>query len=522
VSVNEASRVLRERWRVIIVCLLLGLLGAGVATYLMPRQYSSNVTLYVSIQGQAESSDAAYQASQLAKERVVSYAPLLTDERLTEPVIRQLQLDLTPAQLADRIAVSVEPETVVLSAAVTDTSPERAAAIANALAQEFVGLVQELEQPFGPTTPIPGRAAPVATKIGAQIIRPATPALTPVAPNVPFNMALGGALGLVVGVAAAFLRNARDTSVRSVNRLHELSNAPVLTQVAYDRDVPIRPLTSDEQLGSPRAEAFRKLRTNLQFLDRSDEHRVIVVTSALVGEGKSTTACNLALALSEAGHRVLLIDANLRRPQVDDYLGLEPGPGLSNVLTGRVSWRYACQRWNRGGFDVLPAGPVPLNPSELVASRRLAELLAEVRPRYSFVIVDAPALLPVSDAAALAARADGTVLVVRYRKITEEQLAAAVAALDAVAARLLGTVLTMTPRRRARRDGTSPYPEPMSGDRAVLSAPIDEPTTALPAANGSSVPPAAREPAPASDGTVEVNHQRTDEGRRRPSPAPRR
>ena len=265
-------------------------------------------------------------------------------------------------------------------------------AIANALAQEFVGLVQELEQPFGPHDADPGSGGARSHEDRGTDHPAGYTQLDPVAPSVPFNMGLGAALGLVVGVAAAFLRNARDTSVRSATRLHELSNAPVLTQVAYDRDVPIRPLTSDEQLGSPRGEAS-ELRTNLQFLDQSDEHRVIVVTSALVGEGKST-ACNLALALSEAGHRVLLIDANLRRPQVDDYLGLEPGPGLSDVLSraGLLEVRVPAvePRWVRRA-----AGrPVPLNPSELVASRRLAELLAEVRPRYSFVIVDAPPSSP--------------------------------------------------------------------------------------------------------------------------------
>ena len=157
-SVNEALRVIRRRWRIVALCVLLGLLGAGVASYLTPREYSSDVTLYVSLQGRADSSDAAYQASQIAKERVVSYAPLLQDERITQPVIDKLQLGVTSAQLAQRITVTVQPETVVLSAAVTDTSPQRAADIANALADEFVGLVSSLEQPFG-RSPRPPRPA---------------------------------------------------------------------------------------------------------------------------------------------------------------------------------------------------------------------------------------------------------------------------------------------------------------------------------------------------------------------------
>lgn len=460
-SVNEALRIVRTRWRTVVVCLLLGLLGAGVATTLTPRQYSSNVTLYVSLQGRAESSEAAYQASQLATERVVSYAPLLKDGRITQPVIDRLQLGTTPAELADRITVTVQPETVVLSAAVTDISPDRAAATANALAEEFVGLVQELEQPFGPAPPpaAPGQQAQTQTKIGVQIIRPAAADPNAISPNVPFNLALGGALGLLAGLAGAFLRNARDTHIRSADRLRALTGAPILSEIAADRDARRHPLTLGAPPGSLRVEAFRKLRTNLQFIGADRPHRVIVVTSAAIGEGKSTTACNLALALADAGSRVLLVDVNLRSPQVDRYLGLAPGAGVVNVLAGRISVRHAVLRWIEGGLDVLPAGPVPFNPSELLASRATAELIDEVKQRYDFVILDAPALLPVTDAAAVAARADGVVLVVRHGRTSEEQVAAAMATLDAVHAPLLGVALTGTPAPRWRRRPIATYPE---------------------------------------------------------------
>ena len=224
-TLNDVLRIVRRRWRVVLACLALGLAAAGVVTYLTPREYSSDVTLYVSLEGRADSSDAAYQASQLAKERVVSYAPLLQDERITQPVIDRLQLPMTAAQLARHITVTVQPDTVVLSAARSgDVSVT--AAIANALAEEFVGLVEQLEQPFGPETAAPtpapapaGARAPATTapapaptaapKIGAQIIRPATAVPVPVSPSVPFNLALGAAIGLLVGLAGAVVAGAR-------------------------------------------------------------------------------------------------------------------------------------------------------------------------------------------------------------------------------------------------------------------------------------------------------------------------
>ena len=305
--------------------------------------------------------------------------------------------------------------------------------------------------------PVP---VPEPTRIGVEIIRSAAPQPTPISPNVPFNLALGVALGLLVGIAAAFVRNARDTRVRSTQRLQEITGAPVLSEIAADRDARLHPLTLGAPPGSARVESFRKLRTNLQFLEPTRPHRVVVVTSATVGEGKSTTACNLALALADAGSRVLLVDLNLRLPQVDRYLQVEPGAGVANVLSGRIAVKNAVLRWVDGGLDVLPAGPVPFNPSELLASRATAALLDEVRQRYDYVIIDAPAVLPVTDAASVAARADGVVLVVRYGRTSEEQVAAAVNGLEAVGAPLLGVALTGTPPSRLRRRRAGSYPEP--------------------------------------------------------------
>lgn len=463
VSVNEAFRVVRERWRIVAGCFLLGTLCAAALTMLMPRVYSSDLTIYVSLQGQTDNSDAAYQASELAKQRVVSYAPLVTDARITQPVIDELQLGITPEQLASRITVTVEPDTVVLVMSVQDNSAEQAAAIANAVGEEFVGLVSQLEQPIGPAASAPSTSTRGATatvdptapaQITAQIIRPATASPTPVSPNPPFNIALGAAISLLIGLAAAFVRDARDSSVRTAERLHELTAVPVLSEVEYDSGASRRPLSFDDRLGSPRTEAFRKLRTNLQFPDQSGGHKIIVVTSALPEEGVSTTATNLAIAMAYAGNRVLLMDANLRRPKVAGYLMLDNRRGLVHVLSGRMPLRAATVRCNEGLFDVLPAGPVPPNPSELLASRRMADLLAEARQTYNYVIVDAPALLPVTDAAVVAARADGTVLVVRHRRTTEDQVASAMDTLEAVSARLFGTVLSMTPRAHRPRAHT--------------------------------------------------------------------
>ena len=170
-----------------------------------------------------------------------------------------------------------------------------------------------------------------------------------------------------------------------------------------------------------------------------------MVTSSMPGEGKTTTLCNLAIAMAAAGSRILVIEADLRRPKVADLLGVERSVGLTNVLAGQVRVQQAIQPWAGGRFDVLASGPLPPNPSELLASEHTEDLLEELREQYDMVLLDSPPLLPVTDAAAVAPATDGAILICRYKETSQTQVKAAVAALEAVSAPLLGTVFTMVP-----------------------------------------------------------------------------
>jgi capsular exopolysaccharide synthesis family protein len=480
-SINDAVRIIRERARIVLLCFLLGLLGAGVAVVLIPRQYSADVPVYVTVSGRSENSDAAYQANQLAKDKVTSYTPLMRDERVLQAVVDKLRLPMTAQQLGKRLTVTVQPDSAVMQVSVTDNTPAGAVAIADAVANEFVGLVSQFEQPFGPApAPVPAltptarlQQQPAAdqTQIKPRIIRQAIASPNPVSPNVPFGVALGAALGLLVGIGAAFAKNAGDSSVRDPARLRVLTSAPVLAVIPADRGTKALPIALDDPRESPRAEAYRRLRTNLQFhhgAPQSSGAKVVVVSSAGIGDGTSVTACNLARALA-SGSRTLLIDANLRHPQIDTYLALEPGPGLTTVLTGNVSWPFARRKLADVALEVLPSGPSAPRMGELLNWQRMDELLLELRRRYDFVIIDAPALLPVSDAAAVAARADGVLLVVRYGVTTEEQVVAALDALNTVSAPLVGTVLNRVPPHRSRKSEV--YAEQPSSHLPVLLGP---------------------------------------------------
>jgi succinoglycan biosynthesis transport protein ExoP len=440
VTIQDYLRVLRERWIIVATAALVAVISACAAWSLHPPEYTAKLTLYVSAQA-ADTANAAYQGSLLSEQRVSSYVKLVSSTRVSRGVIRDLGLVGTPEAVAGQVSASSAPDSVLIDVAVVDGSPEGAAAIADSVGRVFVGLVAELERPSAA-----GDVPPVAVRVVEQATVPTRPSST----GLPVILVLGILGGAAVGLGLALARNATDTSIKSVEQLHNLAGAPNLGTIGYDGNIPKLPLTVHEAPQSPRAEAFRQLRTNLQYVDVDNPCKVIVVTSALPGEGKTTSVCNLAIAMAAAESRVLVVEADLRRPEMASLLGLDGSAGLTDILAGRLEAQKVIQPWAGGSFDVLASGPLPPNPSELLASRQMAALLGELRDRYDVVLVDSPPLLPVTDAAAMAPATDGAILVCRSKKTTREQVSRAVAALAAVSVPLLGTVFTMVPRSGSR------------------------------------------------------------------------
>jgi capsular exopolysaccharide synthesis family protein len=440
VTLHDYLRVLREQWLVILLAILLALAGAAGVYFLKPREYTAQLTMYVSSQG-ADTTQAAFQGAQLSQDRVASYTELLTSPRVTSDVIQRLGLSETTDELAEKMTATSKIDSVLLDITVTDPDPQRATNIVNAAGEVFPDLVAELERPTKPdTTPA------VAVRVVQRAQVPAEPSSIGLATTI----ALGLLAGLAVGVGGALTRNALDVSVKSLEQLRDAANAPNLGTIAYDPQVPKRPLIVREDPQSPRSEAFRQLRTNLQFVDVDNPRKVIVVTSSMPGEGKTTTIVNLAITLASAGARVLLIEADLRRPKVADLLGLERTIGLTNVLSGRISLDQVIQPWGDGALDVMASGPLPPNPSELLSSRHTGELLSILRSRYDMVLIDSPPLLPVTDAAAIAPMTDGVLMICRFKQTTRSQVEMAASAVTAVTAPVLGTVFTMVPNSGPR------------------------------------------------------------------------
>lgn len=419
----------RRRWWLVLSVVLVALGLAHLASSLAVPQYETSVTFFVTTP--SEGATNSYQGSLFSQQRVKSYAALLSGERLAQAVAGEVAL--TPAQVQARVTAQPLPDTVLLQARVIDADAGRSQRVAGALATHFIELVNVLETPPGA-----GSSLVKVDVVAGPTLNP-----VPVSPRPVRNDILAVLLGLIIGIGLAVLREVLDVTVKVADTLRDISGAPVLAVVPFEAAAVQRPLVSEHDAHSGRAEAFRHLRTNLQFVDVDRPVKVIVVTSAVPDEGKSTTAVNLALAFAEAGRRTLLIEADLRRPRVSEYLGLESAVGLSNVLAGQLDIETAVQRWGPHDLRVVASGMIPPNPSELLGSRAMSMVFAQIRDDYEIVIIDTPPMLPVTDAAVVAARADGAVMVTRAGKTSQAQVKAALANLRAVEARVLGCVLNM-------------------------------------------------------------------------------
>lgn len=429
-DLRDYIRVVRKRWWMVLTALVAALGIGTLITVRMVPQYATSVTFFITTPNNGVTD--AYQGGLFSQQRVKAYQTVLTSDRLAELVAAGPGLGLGPEAIRKRISAQAIPDTVLLRATVTDSSRDRARLVATVLADRFKTLVESLETPPG------ARISSVKVEV---VVGPQT-TNTPVSPRPLRNLVLAGLLGLIVGAGAAVMREVRDTTVKTPESLQYLASAPVLAGVPFDRKVKSGPAAVTGADQSAWAESLRQLRTNLQYVDAGKPRKTLVITSAVAGEGKSMTACGLAMLFARTGQRVLIMDADLRHPRIADYLGLDGAAGLTSVLVGKASVDDVLQR--RGThLWVLPSGLLPANPSELLGSRYMAELLADLRDRFDTVIVDSPPLLPVTDAAVVAARTDGALLVARSHRTTGPQVTAAVKALHSVDARLLGCVLNM-------------------------------------------------------------------------------
>ncbi len=436
-ELRDYWKTIRRRWRLVVSVMAVIIGFAAFVTWQATPTYASSARLFVA----TSESDAsqAYQGGLFATQRVASYADIVPKSRkLAEQVAEDLGGDVDAGAVSGHISADVVPDTVNLEITATDPDPVRARDIAQAYAEELSDLVTTLETPDGQTNAL----------IRAEIVDNAQVSTSPVAPRPVRNLGLAFVLGLLAGIGIAVVRELLDNSLTSTEDVADITPAPIVGRITSDNAAVRQPVGTALSGTTSWAESFRVLRTNMQYIEVDHDQKVIVVTSSLPEEGKSTTAVNLGVTLAMTNQRVALVECDLRRPLIAKRLGLDGAVGTTSVLIGKISLREAMQTYSDTGLQVLACGPIPPNPSELLQSKAMEALLAQLRAEFDVVLLDAPPLLPVTDAALLTAQTDGALIVIRHGKTTQDQLAHAIERLDAVDAKPLGVVLNMVPAKR--------------------------------------------------------------------------
>ncbi len=259
---------------------------------------------------------------------------------------------------------------------------------------------------------------------------------SPVSPKVGLNLALGGILGLLSGIAIAFLLELMDTSVKSIEDVERYLKVPVLAVIPKDVGV-----LHQQNAASPDAEAYRILRTNIEFNRKNPEDNAITVVSGGAGEGKSTTLVNLAYICAQGGYTTLIIDADLRRPRLHTLFDINNSVGLTNYLTTDLSLEDVVLQTPVENLFFMPSGILPADAAGILNSRRMSELIQDVKQRFDLVFVDSPPILGVSDASVLASEVDFTIIVIQHRKLPRNMLVRVKQAVENVGGKVIGVVL---------------------------------------------------------------------------------
>lgn len=470
--------VMERIWRVIIVSVLCAAMVFGYTYYCVTPQYQSSAMFYVN-NNSFSVGDAALSitSGDLVTSRglVDSYIVILKTRETLNEVIDYAGVDLTYGQVSGMITAAAVNETEIFRVTVTNPDPQEAEKIANAIA--YI---------------LPKRIGNIIDGTSAKIVDSAVVPAGPSSPSYTKNGVIGFLIGFLLCAGSIALKEIFDTTIRSEEDIEQVCAHPVLSAVPnmqgggkkkarydyYDvkKKKPGKKQSVKEKakaqkqnealIGSNTSfvatEAYKRLRTKLQFSFADDgTSRVIGLSSALSGEGKSLTSVNLAYTLAQLNKRVIILDCDMRRPTLADKMSLNKKPGLSEYLTGQHEFKDVVQRYGREeeevAFHVISAGENPPNPVEMLSSLRMERLLDNLREAYDYILLDLPPVSEVTDAMAIAPRADGMLLVVRQDYCDRIVLNETVQQFAFINAKVLGVVFNCTSENRGKYYGKSYY-----------------------------------------------------------------
>lgn len=446
-DLKDLIKVIRFRWVSIIAIIGASLVLAFGWTRLQPVVYTADangiVTSEVGENG-GNSAALSYTNNNLISAKLPSYVQLGSLRSVAEYTIEELGLETTPEVLIKQVSVTNPADTNFIRVRANASTPEAARDLASTWVRGIQREVNILESGNSATNGsiylLPRDAASLPS--------------SPSSPNVKLSLAIGFLGGLVLALGYALLRHFMDRKIRSVEDVERESDVTVLGSLPLEASMEnqrrlvvsdVSDSTTDEYFAI--SEALRELRSNIQFISVDSPPSSIVVTSPLPGDGKSTLAANLASSMAVSGRPTILIDADLRRPMQSNIFNIPQGAGLTDILAGKASLEEAAHQISEvGNLLVIGAGSVPPNPSEILGSERMKNLIKELAEE-AFVIVDAPPVIPVTDAAIISTETDGALIVASVGKTTYDVLNKAISSIEKVKGRTLGLVLNRVPRK---------------------------------------------------------------------------
>lgn len=452
-TILEFFRTTRANLWLLIIGIIVGAVaGFGYAS-LQPKVYAASSSGYVTV-GESGTVD-VLSGSSAAKERARSYAAIVSSEAVAQR-IKQKNADLSnlsTGQIRASLSASAGENAALITVSAKASSPKNAQLLANSALQATADYIHEIEQNPGNAQALVNgdnnaAAATSANGNSVRVIPLNNASVNPplVSPNYQQNTLMGAGVGLVLVYAAIFLRRALDQRIRTRDDATKATGTSILGVLPVSEDLSEENIVNGDTDDHIAQESIRQLRTNLRFVNVDTPPRSFIVTSAVPGEGKSTVSLSLARSLADAGSPVILIDADLRRPTVAKKLKLDAKVGLTQVLAGQVEIANAVHQLGDSNLFVLPAGRIPPNPSELLGSDKMRQLVKELSEEF-IVVVDVPPLLPVTDASLLSNSVDGVILVASIGRSHREQMTEASNVLKKVNANLFGLVLNRAPRK---------------------------------------------------------------------------
>lgn len=501
-TLRDYGAVVMRRRRIVIMATLVAAIVAIGLTALQTPIYSASSQVLVQSRGEDGLFDT--QGNYLDYRAIDTEIQVIEGQAVAARVQENLALEGAPPA-ADASAVG---DADVISIAVRDPNASNAQLFADAYAQAYVEVRREqsVDELLAASTEVQRaiddlqaqldafadddpRRASLVTQLanfettldqlrvdaalrtgGAVVIQSAALPGAPVEPTPLRTTLLAAVVGLLLGLGSAFFIDYLDDKVRSEDDLERITDHPVLALVPIDPPPDSRPIAVSEPSHAA-VESYRGLRTNVQFLGLDRPIHVLQITSSLAGEGKTTTSANLAVVLAQAGNRVALVDADLRRPCMHEVFGVQQTPGFTDLLLGMGAKGVVNHVEVDSGarLSVYTSGSVPSNPSEMLSGRRVNQLLSEMGAHYDYVIVDSAPVLPVSDSVALSGSVDGVLVVAHAGRVTDGNVLETLERLERVGAPILGLVLNQATQESNGYYAYGGYGSPNGGPPAPFS-----------------------------------------------------